>query len=69
MRRRPPLKTFKDMAAYLELIRPLQGDDGQGRGKYSPGQVKRTVDGLNKPQEVIDQGKGSEQPGGIGVNC
>ena len=57
---RKPFKTFKDMAAYLELIRPLQGDDGQGRGNGSPDQVKRTVDGLNKPQGVIDQGKGSE---------
>ena len=46
---RKPFKTFKEMAAYLELIRPLQGDDGQGRGKDTPDQAQGTVDDLNKP--------------------
>jgi hypothetical protein len=56
---RKPFKTFTDMAAYLELIRPLQGDDGQGRGKCTPGRGSRTVDVLNKPQRV-DQGNGGD---------
>ena len=57
--KRKPFKTFTDMAAFLELIRPLPGDDTRVEGKDSPDQVKRTGDRLNKPQGENDQGKGS----------
>ena len=58
--KRKPFKTFKDMAAFMELIRPLGGDDTRVEGKDSPDQVKRTGDRLNAPEGVTDQGKGSE---------
>ncbi|CAN1519011.1 hypothetical protein MCERE10_01808 [Burkholderiaceae bacterium] len=63
MRRRPPPKTFTDLASYKAMIKPLDP-------LPTPGDDQVTVDGLNKPQGVIDQvGNGSEAARGYGVEC
>jgi hypothetical protein len=59
--RRKQFKTFTDLSAYLELIRPLGGDNTRVENKVSHVQAKRTEDRLKAPQEVTDQvGNGSE---------